>query len=67
MIKTYKLIPFLLLTFVVSCAQLQPNINESYSGWTHLELGAGNYGLDGHTKISQQKTVRPELAMEISS
>ncbi|MGB4192013.1 MAG: hypothetical protein WBJ81_05670 [Rickettsiales bacterium] len=25
--------------------------------WTHLELGAGNYGLDGHTKISQNKTV----------
>lgn len=26
-------------------------------GWTHLELGAGNYGPDGHTKASQAKTV----------
>ncbi len=26
-------------------------------GWTHLELGAGNYGPDGHTQCSQTKTV----------
>ncbi|MFN7038820.1 MAG: hypothetical protein ACK4OM_04555 [Alphaproteobacteria bacterium] len=29
--------------------------------WTHIELGAGNYGLDGHTKISQNMTVLMEL------
>ena len=27
------------------------------TGWTHLELGAGNYGPDGHTKTSQAMTV----------
>jgi hypothetical protein len=27
------------------------------SGWAHLELGAGNYGSDGHTKASQAMTV----------
>lgn len=29
----------------------------TFAGWTHLELGAGNYGADGHTKFSQEKTV----------
>ncbi len=29
--------------------------------WTHIELGAGNYGLEGHTKISQTKTVLMDL------
>jgi hypothetical protein len=28
-----------------------------FDGWTHLELGAGNYGADGHTKTSQAMTV----------
>lgn len=32
-----------------------------FSGWTHLELGAGNYGADGHTKTSQAKTVLMKL------
>lgn len=31
-------------------------------GWTHLELGAGNYGEDGHTQTSQQKTVLMSLS-----
>jgi hypothetical protein len=30
---------------------------KSFDGWTHLELGAGNYGQDGHTKASQARTV----------
>lgn len=30
--------------------------------WTHLELGAGNYGEDGHTQTSQQKTVLMALS-----
>ncbi|MBN8828437.1 MAG: hypothetical protein J0H68_07005 [Sphingobacteriia bacterium] len=29
--------------------------------WTHLELGAGNYGKDGHTKKSQRRTVLKEF------
>ena len=29
----------------------------AFEGWTHLELGAGNYGADGHTKASQAMTV----------
>lgn len=29
----------------------------SLSAWVHLELGAGNYGQDGHTKASQAMTV----------
>ncbi len=33
----------------------------AFSGWTHLELGAGNYGLDGHTKTSQRKTVLQKI------
>lgn len=28
-----------------------------FNGWAHLELGAGNYGADGHTKASQAMTV----------
>lgn len=34
----------------------------SLFGWTHLELGAGNYGEDGHTQTSQQKTVLMALS-----
>jgi len=30
---------------------------KKFDGWTHLELGAGNYGTDGHTQCSQKKTV----------
>src|SRR5579872_6165969 len=30
---------------------------KKFEGWTHLELGAGNYGPDGHTQCSQKKTV----------
>lgn len=29
--------------------------------WTHLELGAGNYGADGHTQASQSMTVLQKL------
>ncbi len=32
-----------------------------FFGWTHLELAAGNYGLDGHTRKSQKKTVLMKL------
>ncbi|MES2503717.1 MAG: hypothetical protein V4534_02445 [Myxococcota bacterium] len=31
------------------------------SAWTHLELGAGNYGAEGHTRGSQQMTVLKKL------
>ncbi len=29
----------------------------NFNGWAHIELGGGNYGLDGHTKASQSMTV----------
>ncbi len=32
-----------------------------YGGWTHLELGAGNYGAAGHTQISLKQTVLTKL------
>jgi len=34
---------------------------KKFEGWTHLELGAGNYGPDGHTQCSQRKTVVKKL------
>lgn len=33
----------------------------SHETWSHLELGAGNYGSDGHTKASQAKTVLMQI------
>jgi len=33
-----------------------------FQGWIHLELGAGNYGPDGHTKASQKKTVLKKVS-----
>jgi hypothetical protein len=49
------------------------NVEENYShldlpsspfntSWAHLELGAGNYGLEGHTKVSQRMTVLAGLS-----
>jgi len=35
---------------------------EIFNGWAHLELGAGNYGQDGHTKTSQAMTVLMKIA-----
>jgi hypothetical protein len=36
---------------------------ETYKNyWTHIELGAANYAEDGHTKLSQSKTVFSELS-----
>ena len=40
-------------------ARLPENLHQDY--WTHLELGAGNYGDDGHTQKSQKMTVLREL------
>jgi hypothetical protein len=34
---------------------------KKFDGWTHLELGAGNYGLDGYSQLSQKKTVFKKL------
>lgn len=36
---------------------------KKFDGWTHLELGAGNYGPDGHTQQSQRKTVLMRLKL----
>src|SRR5438105_4118194 len=37
----------------------------AFDGWSHLELGAGNYGADGHTKASQAMTVLMKI-MDVS-
>lgn len=46
-----------LLLFVASLSSFVFCIEDTFNGWTHLELGAGNYGPDGHTKTSQAMTV----------
>jgi hypothetical protein len=46
----YKL--FLLMSFLAFTTEAT-----IFNGWAHLELGAGNYGQDGHTKASQAKTI----------
>ncbi|MBI3237113.1 MAG: hypothetical protein HYZ48_05395 [Chlamydiales bacterium] len=47
-----------LLAFVISFSNcIFASENGVFNGWTHLELGAGNYGPDGHTKASQSMTV----------
>jgi hypothetical protein len=48
---------FLSLLLVSSSLTSFVSAEEVFNGWTHLELGAGNYGPDGHTKASQAKTV----------
>lgn len=45
---------FLLFISLSSCTFVESAV---FNGWTHLELGAGNYGPDGHTKTSQAMTV----------
>lgn len=49
------LLRFFFLTFF--CCQVYADNNKQFSGWTHIELGAGNYGQDGHTKTALRKTV----------
>jgi hypothetical protein len=54
----------LFIIFLSSCAQFKESTflgREKTQPWTHLELGAGNYGEDGHTKKSQRKTVLKKL------
>lgn len=49
---------YVLLLFLISLSSLAfGREDEIFNGWTHLELGAGNYGPDGHTKTSQAMTV----------
>lgn len=49
---------YVMLLFIISLSTLTFGLEEAiYNGWAHLELGAGNYGLDGHTKTSQAMTV----------
>jgi hypothetical protein len=51
---------FLLLT-IFSFRTLFGYEGTNFEGWTHLELGAGNYGQDGHTKVSQAMTVLKKI------
>ncbi|MBA3814174.1 MAG: hypothetical protein H0X26_06760 [Alphaproteobacteria bacterium] len=55
-----RFFPLLFIIFLASCSPFKENISlgeEKHRPWTHLELGAGNYGEEGHTKKSQRKTV----------
>lgn len=52
---------FLLLLFIASFSKAFPNDEAIFNGWAHLELGAGNYGSDGHTKSSQAMTVLKKI------
>lgn len=59
-----RIFPLLLIVFLSSCTSFKENIflcREKHKLWTHLELGAGNYGEDGHTKKALRKTVLKEL------
>jgi hypothetical protein len=59
-----RLFLLLFIVFLSSCTQFKESIflcRERNQPWTHLELGAGNSGEDGHTKKSQRKTVLKEL------
>lgn len=40
-----------------NCQHNDLPVNEHTDRWSHIELGAGNYGQEGHTKTSQQMTV----------
>ncbi|ARN84649.1 hypothetical protein [Candidatus Nucleicultrix amoebiphila] len=58
------------LVLVLSACTSQPKEfflrDQEETLWTHLELGAGNYGKDGHTKKSQRMTTLMAL-MYVSS
>jgi hypothetical protein len=48
----------MLLLVITSLSAYAFGIEDTvFNGWAHLELGAGNYGRDGHTKTSQAMTV----------
>lgn len=52
---------FKCIFFLTLCIFSLSASDEGFQGWTHLELGAGNYGQDGHTQESQRKTVLMKL------
>ncbi len=58
----------LLLVFLSACTRAPPSCVDqrlptttAAHPWTHLEIEGGNYGDDGHTKVSQRKTVLKKL------
>jgi hypothetical protein len=57
---TYFRRVFCLFALFVTASSFLFSVDQ-FNGWTHLELGAGNYGPDGHTKASQAKTVLMKL------
>jgi hypothetical protein len=59
MVKVFKNSCLFLLLLITGCSHL--NNQNTDKPWTHIELAAGNYGKDGHTKISQHKTVLKEF------
>lgn len=63
-LKDYAVKGFVILvtTLLTACTSISQKELAYSSYWTHLELGAGNYGQEGHTQTSQKKTVLKELA-----
>ncbi len=59
----YRSFFVLLIAFLSACSQYNEPTHFHFSSppWAHLELGAGNYGEDGHTKKSVRKTALMEL------
>ena len=54
----FKNVHFILIVLLSACTHQSETKYQSYENyWMHLECGAGNYGLDGHTKKSQRRTV----------
>lgn len=51
----------LVVLLIFSVTALFASENSASERWAHLELGAGNYGQDGHTQASQMKTVLMKL------
>ena len=42
-----------ILLFLIPLFFLLPS--KKFDGWTHLELGGGNYGPDGHTRSEERR------------
>jgi hypothetical protein len=53
----WRRLTYVFLWILVSFFPAFSNAEAFSNGWAHLELGAGNYGPDGHTKLSQIMTV----------
>jgi hypothetical protein len=51
---------WLMMAVLTGCSHMD-DTSTPHKPWTHLELGAGNYGQDGHTKKALRKTLLKAL------